>query len=538
MSAADNNVVISILVPVFNTPPIVLEDMIQSVINQTAGNWELCIVDDASTELHVRDVLDTYKGSDPRIRIIYFDENQHISAASNAAAEFATGDFVAFLDHDDLVNNDVVRAATQLIRSDDEIDFIYTDEDKIEADGRHTESHFKPDFSPEHLDCVSYTLHFMLIRKSLFFRVGGFRDAYSGAQDYDIALRVTRAARKVAHLPGIYYHWRKIPRSAAAVIDAKPGAFSRARAALEQVARREDPQARVVDGLLQSTFRVCWSVGKARPVTIVIPTNCASKDVALRGHINLVANAVRSIRSKSTYADTRILVVDNGNMDESLRRELTMADVRLASYRETGRFNLSRKVNFALSLVETDDVIILNDDIEVITPDWIEALLQLSGRPRVGAVGARLLYPDGRVQHQGVVLGVIGNSAHIFHNLDKGTVGYNGYTHLVRNYSAVTGATLATKMSILKRIGFFDETFAVDYNDVDVCLKIGELGLRIVYTPYAELYHFEGSSLPRQSVNEGEGAAFRKRWQHKIDDDPFYNRHLPRDRADCYLASW
>ncbi|TXN40721.1 glycosyltransferase, partial [Methylobacterium sp. WL30] len=529
---------ISFLVPVYNTPPDVLEATIRSVLEQTSPDWELCLYDDASPNPEVGDVLEDYRGSDARIKIVRARENRHIARATNAAAEFATGQFVGFLDHDDALAPHAVATMLAAIIKNPDADLLYTDEDKLEPDGRRSESYFKPDWSPEHLQSVMYVMHLTVMRKHLFFALGGLRHAYTGAQDYDLALRATAAARAIVHVPGVLYHWRKIPGSAAAVVDAKPQALVNAQAAIADFVRTQDPAARVEEGLFQGSFRVIWPLHPERRVTLLILTNCAAKTVEGRGEIVLVHHAVASIRARSTWTNYEIVVVDNGNMSDELQVEMKAQGVRLESHEFEPPFNFSRKMNFALSKVRTEDVILLNDDIEVIAPDWIEALIGFTGRPGVGAVGARLLYPNGRVQHQGVVFGVMGNSTHIFHNLVDEDIGYNGYTHLIRNYSAVTGAVLATRMSLVREVGGFDEALAIDYNDLDFCLRLGQVGYRIVYTPFAKLYHFEGSSLPRTAVSSPDEAAFTARWAHVIAADPFYNPHLSTDRGDYYTPEW
>jgi GT2 family glycosyltransferase len=377
-----------------------------------------------------------------------------------------------------------------------------------------------------------YILHLFTLRKSLFLELGGLREEYSGAQDYDLALRATHA-RNVVHIPGLLYHWRKIPGSAAAEVDAKPEALLRAEAALQSFVQEIDRNAAVVKGLHPGTFRVMWHVDEGKPVTLLMTTNGGVREVEGRGRLRLLDNALRSIVERSTFRNFKILVVDNGNLDAASKEPITAANGRIASFSFKGQFNFAEKMNFAISHVDTEDVILLNDDIEVISEDWIEALLGFSRQAEIGAVGARLLYPNGRVQHQGIVLGVCGLTSHIFHNMRHEDVGYNAFTHIIRNYSAVTGAVLATRLSLLKELGGFDPKLRVDYNDVDYCLRLGELGLRVVYTPFAKLYHFEGSSLARKTVDPADEAVFIRRWGSLLENDPFYNPFLPKDRLDC-----
>jgi GT2 family glycosyltransferase len=529
---------ISILVPVYNTPPNILEDTVESVLLQRHTNWELCLADDCSTSAETIRILDKFRGSDARIKVSRTACNVHIAGATNCAAEFATGDFVSFLDHDDLLTPDALETMAVAIFNNPEGDVFYSDEDKLDFDGTLTEPYLKPAWSPEHLLSVMYVLHFLVVRKKLFLELGGVRVDYSGAQDYDLALRATARARKVVHVPQVLYHWRKIEGSAAATVDAKPNALLAGLRCVRDFVQARDPDAKVVEGKFIGSFRVKWSVDESRPVTLLILTHCARRVVPGRGDILLVEHAVNSIIAKSTFRNFRILIVDDGLMPTDVYRRLTRSGVQIEKYSFRAPFNFSQKMNRALEFVKTEDVIFLNDDIEVIAADWLEALLAFSRQQDIGAVGARLIYPNERVQHQGIVLGVNGPTAHIFHNMERDKIGYCGFTHVIRNYSAVTGAVMATRMSIVREVGGFDPALAIDFNDVDFCLRIGAAGYRIVYTPFAELYHFEGSSAPRAAASEAEKSHFAARWDEIIERDPYYNPRLPRDRLDCGVTVW
>jgi GT2 family glycosyltransferase len=529
---------ISVLMPVYNTPPDVLHEAIQSVLAQTYENWELCICDDCSTNPATTEMLERYRGFDPRIKITRGATNLHISEATNAAAEFATGDFVAFLDHDDLLTPDAIAHVVEVINSDSEVDLVYTDEDKLEEDGTLSEPYFKPDWSPELLGSTAYILHFMVLRKSLFLELGGLQGVFTGAQDFDLSIRATAAARKVRHIPKVLYHWRKIAGSAAATVDAKPQALVNAGLAVESYAKSVDPTAEVAPGLFTGSYRIKWTVDVERPVTLLMLTDAQYKEVEGRGNILMVEHAINSILDKSTFKNVRIIVLDNGKLPPEAKRRMTRRGVQIRKYTVELPFNFPKKMNAAFDMVETEDVIILNDDIEVITPDWIEALLAHSRRDGVGVVGALLLYPNDRIQHAGVVLGVNGASTHIFHNQPADSIGYCGYTHVVRNYSAVTGAVMATRMSVVREIGGFDESLAIDYNDIDFCLRARDAGHRVVYTPFARLYHFEGSTLVRKAVSQNDLDNFLGRWGAVVNQDPFYNPNLPTNRTDCAVYTW
>lgn len=529
---------ISVLMPVYNTPADVLDAAIMSVVRQTYSGWELCICDDSSTSADTLQILERYRGADSRIKITRSTNNLHIARATNLAAEFATGDFVAFLDHDDTLESDAIETMVRAIEETPEADVLYSDEDKIEPNGTLSEPYLKPDWSPEHLLSVMYLLHFLVVRKSLFLEVGGLRHEFTGAQDYDLALRATDKARRVVHVPHVLYHWRKIPGSAAATIDAKPEALINAKRAVTDFVKNRHTDAEVSDGLFEGSFRVKWPVDANRRVTLLMLSAGQSREIDGRGRVMLVEHAVKSIVERSSFTNYKIIVVHGGNLPADVIEYFSKIGVQLAEYQFEGKFNYPDKLNFALQFVKTDDVILLNDDLEVVTNDWIEALLAFSRQPDIGAVGARLLYPNNRNQHAGVVLGVNGLSTHIFHNQPANQVGYCGFTHVIRNYSAVTGAVLATRMGVIRQVGALNPKLRVDYNDIDFCLRVREAGYRIVYTPHATLYHFEGSSLVRHAVDPADQAEFLARWGEVLENDPYYNPQLPRNRTDCAVTQW
>jgi cellulose synthase/poly-beta-1,6-N-acetylglucosamine synthase-like glycosyltransferase len=298
------------------------------------------------------------------------------------------------------------------------------------------------------------------------------------------------------------------------------------------------PGATAVEGLFAGSYRIKWPIDESRPVTLLILTGSRRRNVEGRGDILLVENAVKSIIERSSYRNYRILVLDDGALPVAARDRFAKARVTVENYRFEGPLNYYRKLNRALSLVETEDVIVLNDDLEVIAADWIEALLEYSRQPEVGVVGAMLVYPNDRIQHAGVVLGVNGPTTHIFCNQSAHEIGYCGFTHVIRNYSAVTGALHAMRMRTFRDVGGYDPNMKVDYGDIDFCLRILDAGYRIVYTPYAKLYHFEGSSFVRKEPNKADQAYFLERWRNQVTSDPYYNPGLPRDRLDCYVTRW
>ncbi len=520
----------SVIVPVYNIAPHLLEACVRSVIAQSYPYWELCLCDDASTSAATLALLESLRGLDQRIKVRRLAVNQGISRCTNKAVEFATGDYLAFLDNDDTIAPDALFRYAEAIVRDPKADLLYCDEDKIDFNGRFVDHYFKPDWSPEHLESCMYVLHMLVVRKPLFLEIGGYRPEYTGAQDYDFALRLSALGAKIVHVPYVLYHWRMIAGSASAQVDAKPQGLANAKAALEDyAATKYGADALVEDGELQGLFRVRHGRELLPPVTLVITTNNVTKAIEGRGTINLPGHFLQSIAEKTDYPNYRVLVVSNGALDEKARQTLSVLGGDEIVY--TGSmspFNFPDKANFSIRSAETDVVVLLNDDLEVRSSGWLRALVEPLQNREVGAVGCRLLYPNGRIQHAGVVLGVNRTTAHIYHGHPGDTIGYNGFPRLIRNYSAVTGACMATRRSLFNAVGGFDPCFPVDFNDTDYCLKLRELDFRVVYTPFCELVHFESQTAVRTSQDPGEVERFLSRWQAVLDRDPYYNPNLSR----------
>lgn len=522
--------VISVIVPVYNISKHYLEACVASVLGQRYPYWELCLCDDASTLPETIETLESLRGIDQRIKIKRLSQNVGISRCSNAAAEISTGSYLAFLDNDDTIAPNALLSYAKAIRGNPDAKLLYCDEDKISTAGEYVDHYMKPDWSPEHLESAMYVLHMLVVRKSRFLELGGYREKYTGAQDYDLALRISLAGDQVVHVPEVLYHWRMIEGSASAQVDAKPTALLNARAALAEYAQRKfGAGASVEDGKLMGLFRVTRGRRFAPPVTLVITTNNGIKDIPGRGRINLAAHLVSSIIDRTDYPNYEIVVVSNGHLDEQLREILKQRGDREACYHYEGRFNFASKANFAFDQVKTEIVVLMNDDMEVIVQDWLWHLVDHVDRADVGIVGAKLLYPDGRIQHAGVALGVNETAAHIYHGHPGDLVGYNGYPVVIRNYSAVTGACMATKKSIIREVGGFDETFEIDFNDTDFCLRVREAGYRVVYNPFCELYHFESQTAVRSSQSPKEKDQFLRRWEAIIARDPYYSPNLRND---------
>lgn len=520
----------SILTPVYETPRRVLAQMLRSVRRQSFGDWELCLVDDASGEPHVAAALAAAAREDPRIRVQRRERNGGIVAASNDALAMARGEFVALLDHDDELHPDALAQVHQALIATPEADYAYSDEDKIVGPGIHLRPFFKPDWSPERLRTQMYTGHLSVLRRSPAVEVGGFDPEFEGSQDWDLVLKVSERARAVVHVPGVLYHWRVSATSTAARgQEAKPWAFEAGARAVQAHCERIGLQAAVeLDRGHTGVYHLQPRLREEPLVSIVIPTACQAREVHGRRQV-LVNNCVRSIREHSSYGNYEIVcVVDGGAPPEAVAelRELGGERLRVVDYDRP--FNFSAKVNLGAAHSKGEQLLLLNDDVEVATPEWIERMTMYSSLSDVGAVGGRLLLEDGRIQHVGVRFkdGLPGHPHH-------GRPGdYGGYAHgvlVARNPLAVTGACLMTRRELFEQLGGLDPEFPLNYNDVDYCLKLRQAGKRTVYDPDLVMFHFESSSRSSE-VEEGEKRLLRERWLPLTEADPDSNPHLYRER--------
>jgi O-antigen biosynthesis protein len=515
----------SIVTPVYETPADVLWEMLESVRRQSFGDWELCLVDDASPSPRVRQALDRVAAEDSRVRVSHRIENGGIVAASNDALAVAKGEFLVLLDHDDELHPDALRLIDAAIGDDDEVDYVYTDEDKIDERGHHASPFLKPDWSPERMRAQMYTCHLSVFRRSLVEEVGGFDGDYEGAQDWDLVLRVTERARKVVHVPRVLYHWRSIPTSAAAGGDVKPWAFEAGKRAVQAHCERIGIEARVERDLEdQGVYHLEPQLSREPSVSIVIPTNGQRREVRYE-NVVLVENCVRSIVADSTYSNYEILVVTDAGTPASVAGELReLADDRLRVVDFDRPFNFSDKINAGAVRAEGDHLVLLNDDIEVATPDWLERMAMYSQLNGIGAVGARLLLEDGRIQHGGVNFEG-GLPGHPYYGWPGDAAGYSNNLKVTRNLLAVTGACLMTPRDLFQRVGGLSLTFPINYNDVDYCLKLREIGQRVVIDADVAMLHFESSSRS-SAVAEWEMLKLLARWAPLTDPDPYSNPHL------------
>lgn len=521
---------ISIVMPVHNTQEEWLRSAIESVLGQYYTNWELCIADDASTNESVSRTLEEYATKDPRIRVTYLKERRGISCASNEALGLARGEFVGFLDHDDELTRDALFEVAKLLNQHPSFDLVYSDEDKLSLDGRRVEPFFKPDWSPDLLMSMNYISHFTIIRKQLVDKIGGFRLGYEGSQDYDLILRVTELTDKIAHIPKPLYSWRKVPGSAAAAVEAKPYARESTKAALQDTLNRRGLKGQVTDGF-GGYYHVKYEIEGSPLISIIIPT---------KDRVDLLKRCIDSIESSSTYKNLEIIVVDNLSTDPETLEYL--GNLRHTVLKFDEPFNFSRINNLAVKHAGGEHLVFLNNDTEVVQAQWLEAMLTHSRRPEVGIVGALLLYPSkghtyaGKIQHAGVILGIGGVAGHAFKYLAPEAANYFNLHRVVRNYSAVTAACAMIRRSVFEEVGGFDEKLKVAFGDIDLCLRVTQRGYRIVYTPYAQLYHYECAT--RGSLHPSEDDSYMTvEWSHAlIQGDPYYNRNLTHLREDFSIA--
>ena len=530
------NPYISLIVPVFNPPENFLHKMIESVQNQTYSNWELCLAD-GSTDKKVYMILQEYHERNQKIKIKIIGENKGISGNSNEALSMATGEYVALLDNDDLLTPDALFEVVEAINENDKPDLIYTDEDKTDERGeRFFDPHFKADFAPDMLRSYNYICHLSVIKKALLEKIGSFNSEFDGSQDYDLILRATEQADKIIHIPKVLYHWRVHSKSTAAGDKNKPYTHIAGEKALTAHLQRMQLKGKVLngaDGNFPNVYRVIYDLIGQPIVSILIP-NC--------NHMVDLQNCLESIWEKTTYPNYEIIIIENNTTDEATFNYYKEIDgkrnVKVIYWKD--EFNYSAINNWAVLQAKGEYIVFMNNDIELITSDWIEEMLMFVQRNDVGAVGAKLYYQDNTVQHAGVIIGIGGVGGHSHKYSPRKSTGYYMRLLIAQNLSAVTAALLMMPRRVFDEIGGFNEDFKVAFNDIDLCMKIRKAGYLIVFSPYVEAYHYESKSRgPEDTVQKmtrfnSEIELFQKNWG-KTYDDPYYNVNLTLDREDFSL---
>lgn len=518
---------ISIIVPTYKTPKKFLKEMIDSVVEQTYTNWELCIGDGSADDISVKEVLEQYAKKDSRIKYDVLKENLGISGNTNAALALATGDFIALLDHDDLLAPNALYEVVRRINKYEDVDVVYTDEDKISMDLKsHFQPHFKPDFNIDLLRSNNYICHFFVARKTVVDKVGGFRSEYDGSQDYDFIFRCTQEARRIEHIAKILYYWRMHKNSVAENPESKMYAFEAGKKAIEDNLRVNGLKATVSHTKYLGFYRVKYDVKDSPLVSIIIP----NKDEK-----SSLKQCIDSILEKTTYSNYEIIVVENNSTCKEIFEYYNEIEknekIKVVMWKD--EFNYSAINNYGVNNSNGEFIILLNNDTQIITPDWIEVMLGECQREDVGIVGAKLLYPDNTVQHAGVIIGLGGIAGHAMVDIEKDEPGYFAKALIQQDLSAVTAACLMVKRKVFDEVGGLEEKLKVAFNDVDFCLKVREKGYLIIFEPNVLLYHYESKSrgaentLEKISRFEGEIAYMEKEWKKILKNgDPYYNPNL------------
>ena len=552
---------ISVVVPMYNTKEKFFKELIKCMLDQTYSNWELCLADGSPKQ---NENFKKYINQDERIKYKFLNGNLGIAGNSNSAIEMATGDYIALLDHDDVLADYALYEVVYNLNKFPNSEFLYSDEDKIDENGNRYDAYFKPDFAPDTLRCQNYICHFSIFKKELMEKLGGFKESYDGAQDYDIFLRMAEITdpKNISHIPKILYHWRVHNESTAKLnSNAKNYAFEAGKKAIEDHLKRIGLEGNVTEGCIDGIYRIDYKVIGNPKVSIVIP-NKDGKDI--------LEVCINSVLEKSTYKNYDFVIVENNSETDEIfeyyKELLKNEKVSIVNY-NTGKkieteeecsleyinknrrevkpgFNYSAIINFGARNATGDYIVQLNNDTELITPNWLELMLGFCQRKDVGAVGAKLYYQDETIQHAGIIVGIGGIAGNRFKSIPKSGHGYFAKESMIENLSAVTAACIMTPKSIYEEVGFMDEGLAVAFNDVDFCLKIREKGYLVVYNPFVEFWHYESKSRGLEDSPakikrfQGEMSRFEQRWPEILDSgDPYYNINLSLDTEVYHMKN-
>ncbi len=531
---------ISVVMPVWNTPVEILEETISSVVEQTYGKWELCITDGKS-DTETRKLLKRWAKKEPRIKIIYLEENEGIALNTNEALSLAQGEFVAFLDHDDLLAPFALFEVVKSLQSDPSVDVIYSDEDLISEDGKvRYGHHFKPSYSPDLLRSINYITHFLVIRKKLGDSIGWLRKGYEGAQDYDLILRIVEKTDRILHIPKILYHWRQWSASTTNTpsnthTNAKKTANELGKKALTEHLQRCALDGVVENGPEPTAYQVKYTHSDPPLISIIILN---------RDHADDLEKCINFIQSKSTYKNYEIIIVENGSSKEKIFQlyDSYKKNPSISVFEYDEPFNYSRANNFGASQSTGSVLLFLNNDTEVITHDWLERMLEHVQRKNVAIVGAKLHFPDDKIQHAGAIIGIRGFAGHAHKHFSSDATGYINRLRLIQNYSAVTGACMMTRKDVFNELGGFDEEYPLAGSDIDFCLKASAKHYLVVWTPYAELYHYESKTRGNEMTPDqkkrfaSEKKYFQQKWGAFLEEgDPYYNPNLTLAKEDFSL---
>jgi GT2 family glycosyltransferase len=542
ISRLESKPLISVIMAVYETPEWALREAIDSIRRQLYPYWELCIADDASAAPYIADLLREAAAEDPRIKWIRRRQNGHISAASNSALSLATGEFVALMDHDDLLPEHALYEVAVALNNDPTLDIIYSDEDQIDRNGRRFLPYFKTDWNIDLLLGHNMISHLGVYRRALLEGVGGFREGFEGSQDYDVALRCADATvpGRICHIPAVLYHWRRDFGEASFSEERQDQCSGAAlRAIRDHLERRHESGEVTPHPVMPQWARVIRAVPRPAPlVSLIIPT---------RDRPDLLGICVDGLLNRTDYPEMEVLIVDHeSKLPETfeLFKKLQL-DTRVRIIPYAGPFNYSAINNMAVTKANGSIIGLINNDIDVINPDWLSEMVSLSVINDVGAVGAKLIYPNDRVQHAGIVLGVSGIANHFNYAMRRSNTGYFGRNVLASSVSAVTGACLVVRKSAFDEVGGLNETdLAVAFNDVDFCLRLKKSGYRNIWTPHAELYHHESTTRGAEDTPENverfqrEIDYMRTNWGHEVDHDAFYNENFSTDISECFQLAF
>ena len=539
---------ISIVVPMYKTNMKFFEELINSLKNQTYSKWELCLAD-GSPEKNKE--FEKIIENNNKIKYKFLGKNEGISENTNEAIKMATGEYIGFLDHDDTLSENALYEIVNCLNKDKSVDFIYTDEDKLDQNYMYFDPYFKPDFSPETLECNNYITHFVVVKKDLIDKIGMLDSKYNGAQDFDFVLRATEKSKKIVHIPKVSYHWRVHRESTAFLPDTKPYAFEAGKRAVEAHLNRIGKKANVEESQdVPGAYKINYEIVGNPNVTIIIP----NKD-----NIKLLKRCINSILKLTTYKNYEIFIIENNSIKNTTfkyyKKIAKNTKIKILNYNKNTimdlngerkleldnnensklEFNYSSLINFGVKNSKSDFILQLNNDTLLLTPNWLEIFIGYAQNKEIGAVGARLYYPDKTIQHAGIILGINGIAGNALVNLPYGKHAYFGIEAITRNVSAVTGACLFCRRNLYEEVGFMDnKKFKVAFNDVDFCLKLLERGYRNIYNPYIELIHYESKTRGYEDSPEKikrfekETENFRKRWSKLLQNDPYYNPNLSR----------
>ena len=561
---------ISVVIPMYNTNDVFFVELLQSFMNQTYVNFEICIAD--GSEIKNEKIEEYIKSAElqDKVKYKFLGKNGGISENTNKAIELATGDYIGFMDHDDLISDNCLFEVVKK-NNDEDPDCIYSDEDKIE-NGVRFEPYFKPDYSPEMLECNNYITHFVVVKKSILDKVGRLDSRFDGAQDFDLLLRISENTNKISHISKILYHWRSHKNSTAELPENKKYAYEAGLKVVEKHIKRTGKDAEVLYGNdVPGVYKIKYNVRGNPKVSIIIP----NKD-----NVGLLSNCIKSILKLTTYKNYEIIIVENNSTsmktydfyDEIVKNERvkvynynsrTIQDMfyqdslgqrefedddqkKMDAFskefieEDKSKFNYSKLINFAVRLTDTDYIVQLNNDTKIISPDWLETMIgYYQQNNEIGAIGGRLYYSDKSIQHAGIAVGIGGYAANLLVNLPYGKHAYYGYEAITRDVLAVTGAMLFTSKIMYDEVGYMDDkNLQIALNDVDFCLKIYEKGYRILYNPYIEIWHYESKSRGYENTENKEARFneeieyFKNKWKKYIDYDPYYNINFTRKNPD------